>query len=216
MTSCNGVRPFLDDLVDGEIDPALAAPVLVHLESCAACRAELEEVRSLLSCARSLPRTVAPEQDLWPRVAARLSAGSFTHLRRPVLRALATAAALLAAVALGALVAGHGQSASGQASRRGASAPAGLMEASWRGTDAELVRLSGQLERIFDQRRDSLSPTTRAVIEENLKVIDHAIASIELALRHEPDNAGLRRLLFETRRDEVDLLWRASQLPAQS
>ncbi len=216
MNGCGEIRLLLDDLVDGELDAVRKLAVLTHLESCAACRAELVDLHSLVAAARSLPRTVTPERDLWPRIAARLGAGASSHVRRPVLRALAMAAALVVAAALGALVAGHGQLVSGGTSRERASAPAGLMAASWRGTDAELIRLSGQLERVFDQRRESLSPRTRAVIDENLKVIDQAIASIERALVHEPDNADLRRLLFETRRDEVDLLWRASQLPAQS
>ncbi len=216
MNGCGEIRPLLDDLVDGELGPDSEPAVLAHIESCAVCRLELEELRSLVAAARSLPRTLAVERDLWPRIAARLGGGAAVDARRPILRVLAMAAALVAAVALGALLAGHGQTAIGTAPRNGSSAPAGLMEASWRGTDAELIRLSGQLERIFNRRRDSLSPQTRTVIEENLKVIDQAIVSIERALRHEPDNADLRRLLFETRRDEVDLLWRASQLPAQS
>jgi len=216
MTGCSEIQRLLDELVDGELERDREREVLAHLETCAGCRAELEELRAVVNAARALPRSLPPQRNLWPWIAARLGADAGVHARRPVLRVLAAAAALLLAALLGALLAGHGGVAVRRTAQTNATAPAGLMEASWRGTDAELIRLSQQLQRVFDQRRDSLSPQTRAVIEDNLKIIDNAIASIEQALHHEPDNAELRRLLFETRRDEVDLLWKASQLPAQS
>ena len=47
-------------MVDGEIHEAVARALLLHVESCAGCRARLEEHRAIASLSRRLPSIEAP------------------------------------------------------------------------------------------------------------------------------------------------------------
>ena len=92
----------LSALLDGELEAAEAAEVRAHVETCTACRAELDVLRDTRVRLRSL-EAVAPPADF----AAWLdSAGVVVPLRRPSRRRLvaanvgAAAAAAVAAVAL--------------------------------------------------------------------------------------------------------------------
>ncbi len=211
MTVCTDVLERLDRLADGSLPPAEAESVAAHLEGCAECRAESEWLRSLRDQVASLPREIKPSRDLWPGIGSRIGRRR-TAVVRPLV-VLAAAAGLLAAVGLGALLGARAVRSSPVAS--GAGVP-GVVAASWRGTDTELERLRGQLEELIEMRRGSLDARALAVVEENLRIIDGAIERIELAVRHDPESRALRRLLYEARREEIRLLWRAAELPAES
>ena len=63
----------LDDYVDGTLSEAEFQEVELHLAGCADCAAEHAFLRELLSEAARLPRGIAPPNDLWPGIAARLA-----------------------------------------------------------------------------------------------------------------------------------------------
>lgn len=97
---CPDVDEWLEGLVDGDLDPELAARVEAHIECCGRCRAErrlAEEVRAAL---RGLPAFDAP-----PSVAAAVEAAvaDGAAAREPVLARVRTrwvlAAATVAAAA---------------------------------------------------------------------------------------------------------------------
>ena len=85
--------------VDGQLDAAAGARLEAHIETCAACRDTLTELRALRTALAALPRSVAPrsfalrEEDVQPQP----SRGAFA--------ALGVAPALLGGVATVALVA---------------------------------------------------------------------------------------------------------------
>ena len=80
-------------------------------------------------------------------------------------------------------------------------------------TDLELAR--DQLRTGLDQRQDELSPETWSVVMDNLLVIDDAIERIETALADNPDDGRLNRQLTVAYRRQINLLQRATRLPAE-
>jgi hypothetical protein len=58
--TCEACRAELPALVDGELHAAVARALLSHVESCATCRARLEEHRAIAALSRRLPSIEAP------------------------------------------------------------------------------------------------------------------------------------------------------------
>jgi hypothetical protein len=74
-----------------------------------------------------------------------------------------------------------------------------------RGRDG-MSEVHESLLRILDQRREELPAQTVAALEENLLIIDHAIAEIHRAMENRADSHTLNLLLAETYRREAELL----------
>jgi TonB family protein len=62
--ACGSVREWLGAFADGELDPARAEQVRVHLETCAACRHELDHIQALHRLAKSVEHPRLAE-DYW-------------------------------------------------------------------------------------------------------------------------------------------------------
>ena len=67
-----------------------------------------------------------------------------------------------------------------------------------------------ELEGILIEGREILGPETIQLLEENLLIIDRAIAESQEALSQDPGSKILRRILSETMRRKVDLLQRVA------
>lgn len=78
----------LNDFVDQLLSDVEAAQVRRHLESCATCRAEVDDLRALLAQAAELPLAVAPPRDLWTGIRARVADEAPEAAPRPRLTAL--------------------------------------------------------------------------------------------------------------------------------
>jgi hypothetical protein len=65
-------------------------------------------------------------------------------------------------------------------------------------------------------QRDTLAPETVATLERSLRVIDEAIAEARAALAADPGNRALVDVLSAAYEQKVDLLRRASELPART
>src|SRR5688572_15770528 len=59
--SCDTLRENFGDHVDRRLPPAEAAEMDRHLASCAACRAEVEDLRRVIAAVAGLPRRAAPK-----------------------------------------------------------------------------------------------------------------------------------------------------------
>jgi hypothetical protein len=88
-------RERVTAFVDGELDAEAVAMLVAHLDTCAACRAQVDEERSLRPRLRSLPLPETPA-GLEARVRARL--GRPSPVTRAVRWALPAAAALVVAL----------------------------------------------------------------------------------------------------------------------
>ncbi|MEK7794083.1 MAG: hypothetical protein AAB353_06120 [Candidatus Hydrogenedentota bacterium] len=201
-------REYLDDYVDGDLDPAIAR----ELEECAnehvELRAEIDALRGILSMASQMPEDIQPDRDLWPGIAERISGNVVEYRPR---RRFGTSGFLRIAATV-AVFAGLGF---GVYSIRGTNvdAPVGSspdvaiseMPQSERdylaAKDGLLVELRGA--------EDRLSPEVVAALEENLRVIEDAVSEIRVALNDNPDDVLLERLLVATWRSEIDLLQHA-------
>ena len=161
-----------------------------------------------------LPREIAPEHDLWPAIAQRLTPRE--QSAPPPRRVPFAAAPWLAAAALLALGIGVGFW------LRGAGAPAAAPEPSPGGvvlasapnpTAAQLAlgdyrAATTALRQALDARLTGLDATVRQVVEDEMVRIDAAIAEIERALEASPDDALLESFLLARYRQQVDLLSR--------
>ena len=81
-------------------------------------------------------------------------------------------------------------------------------------TAMDLEHYGPQLERVLAEDRGRLDSTTVRVIEQNLAVIDRAIADARRALAADPGNPYLSTYLAHTMRRKIDLLRQAATIAA--
>ncbi len=210
MIDCARLLHELDDFVDQALPPGERLACEEHLRSCDACRAEAVALQALVDAARSLPREMQPEQNLWERIAARIRPGvtSTSGLRLPAWRWLPVAAALLiAATALLSIGRFRGLQAP----------PARPAEGTWPDTElqraeAEYERAARNLSAALEAERQRLPEGAAGTVERNVRVIDQALGELRLAMAKDPGNPLLARLLLDTYRQKVDVLSRAHRL----
>jgi hypothetical protein len=219
--NCHDVVARLDELVDGSLDAKETEMITAHLERCASCRSELEQLEDLLLHTRELPGSIEPENDLWPAIRSaieerRVVRGTFggpgLGSGRRAWLAAAAAAVLVLSVTV-AYLAGRGHAPVEQASNV-APGPS-VITAAYTDLDDDLGTVTAELRQRLESRRDELSPETWSVVMDNLLVIDNAIVRIETALAEQPDDGRLSRQLAVAYRRQIDLLERATKLPAE-
>ena len=209
--TCEQFDLLLDAYLDRTLEGERRREMDDHLESCAACRAAVAEMRLVLAGAAALPKSIQPPRSLWPDISNRLAhRGSARPARWMAWRRwapLAAAAVLLVTVT--AVV-------TFRLSRpeEPGTAPATSAHPQIEGfaADREYVLAAEDLERVLAEGRDNLSPATVVVLERNLALIDAAIAEARAALEADPANADLRALLWGAHRQKLDLLDRATRL----
>lgn len=214
MMRCDEVERRLDDLLDGALARPEAEQVDAHLARCAACRRERDALASLRRAVHALPRDVQPARDLWPEIEVCLAG---TTRRSPVswTWALPVAATLALAVALAYLVgAGRGRQSADARPTQPAARLAVANDSLSPAIDT-LGRAAATLREAVERRHVSLAGETSAVVLENLKIIDEAIARLDAALLADPGNRELQVLLVATLEQQIDVLQRVSQMPAQ-
>ena len=199
MTDCATVAPLLDAYLDGELPPAEHETVEAHLATCARCRAEADAIRSIVGDARALPRAVLPERELWPGIEASLIHGA-VGLERS--RAMGPQRGWLrVAAAIGLILFGAGLATLWQRS----TAPSPFAAEQARYTAA-----STALAEKLAADPGQLTPSTRAVVERNLAIIDLAIREAETALAADPGNTPLEQMLVARYEQRLALLRRAT------
>jgi hypothetical protein len=219
--NCDDLMSKLDEYLDGVLGEPEAIAVHNHLENCADCRKELEATRQLMQAAQALPRSIEPERDLWPDIAStiegqRVVHGFFGRDRAVFVRRFAVAAAA-AAVLIGAASVAYlaGLNRSQPQIAHQPLDNSSYLTAAYSNVDTDLSEARDQLRARLEQRRDELSPETWSVVVENLEVIDDAIARIEVALEDNPEDGRLNRRLAVAYLRQIDLLQRATRLPAE-
>ena len=231
----------LNDLVDGRVDRQTANDIAKHLASCPNCSGQRDELATLLSSAKQLPRSVLPPDDMWadlrtalntrkdvvlPRAgesAASPVIGVQPRTSRKFVAMLAAAAVILIALSSGITALVLKRSAVPIAIRqpgevRDTAAPRspGVLTASFRQAETEYNRTIDELAQAVDTQRDRLSPETIRTVDHSLVVIDSAIAEARAALMADPNNQMLMDLLSTSYQRKLDLLRRTSELGSRT
>jgi len=208
----------LSEYLDDELDPAERAALAAHLDGCAECAATLAELERVVARARGLEDR-GPATDLWPGIAARIGSAPAPRYRIalsiPQLLAAGIALMVLSGGAAWLLHPGARPGAGPGVVAAGDSGPANppLRTAAWErraapGYDAAVT----ELERVLAEGRGRLDTATVRILEENLRVIDSAIAQARRAVAADSANAYLNSHLAETMRRKLDLLRQAASL----
>ncbi len=211
----------LSQYLDGELPAVERHTLEEHLAGCEACRATLDQLRAVVSRAGSLEDRL-PAGDLWPGIAQRIAAAG-QEARAPAARRwgrvrltltvpqLAAAAVALMAVSAGSVwLTRPGRPVMQQGAdlpAAGALTPVAMMEATY----APAMR---DLERVLEQGRGRMDTATVRVLEQNLRIIDAALAECRRALAADPSSAYLNAHLAETMRQKLELLRQAARLTA--
>ena len=191
---------------------------LAHLAECDSCRRALERVRALVVAAHALPSEIAPPDDVWNVVRARVAADTAAartaaprgHARWWHNGRLATAAAILLVVGTATLMtlASRGRATKAKAMMvQNAPSTAALLA-----VDRNYVATIRELRATLETERAHLAPGTVKTLEASLAVIDAAIAEARAALAADPANPVLVDLLASHYERQVDLLQRATEL----
>jgi hypothetical protein len=144
---------------------------------------------ALLASARTLPRSVLPQRDLWAGIETRL--GGVARKWRVPPAALRVAAAI-GLILLGAFLATGWQHRSGSSG--------------FAAEQARYAALSAALAERLAREPGDLGPATRAVVERNLAIVDAAIREAEAALVHDPGSQALEQMLVARYEQRLALL----------
>lgn len=205
----------LHDYVDDLLCREERAEVERHLLACPDCQREVARLRDLLAGLARMPARARPSAELLPGIHAGMDAAE-RRARRARHAGIAAAAVLLVvAGTIGVRLAAVDGDARGpalatedaaQADRTGgAAALPGGVQAVQR-VEAAYVQSALELERLLAHERESLSPQTVRIVEENLAVIDRALAEARAALRDDPGNPVLEQILMANHQKKLDLL----------
>lgn len=202
----------LSEYIDGDLAADERATLEAHLATCAECRSVLRELEAVAVRAQAIEDR-SPATNLWPGIAERLERRTpvvplHARRRRFTLSLTQLAAAAAIVVALG-LSAGLWLGTRGRAAPPAtALTPAALTPAA----EVSYDKAVAELEAALQQHRTQLDTATVRVIQENLAVIDQAIAEAKAALAADPANVYLNTHLAQTQRQKLDLLQRAVAL----
>ena len=211
----------LSDYLDGELDDAERAALELHLQTCAACRTVLDELRDVVLRARALP-SLEPAADLWPSIAQRIASERelplpVRHTERAPRRVSFTVSQLAAAAVALMIVSGGAVRMLGRAEPVAVVADAAQGDvralpaanaASQQDSDGSIAAL----ERMLAESEAELDPATIAVLERNLLIIDNALAEARAALANDSGNAYLARHYENTMRKKLELLQQAGSI----
>jgi hypothetical protein len=188
----------LSDYLDGELTEADRAELGRHLETCADCRAALEQLRDIVGWADDYPGR-QPERDVWPGISAAISdmprgavnLDARRRERRQVM--LSIPQALAAGIALAVVGAGSWWLARETAPQTQMAAvidisarEAGSTVAATIFTAQKYGPAIADLEGVLLGEEGVLDSVTVRVLREKLAIIDRALAEAQDALARDP------------------------------
>ncbi len=209
----------LSDYLDEDMPGPDRRQVEEHLATCAECSAVLEDLRQVVARAPGLAVPSDPERDLWPGIHDRLrdrpralTNRRFMMARLPVLwrNPFTVAAAATLGIACVALAVWLSPRQPGRIPD--ASSPAPVAVRAWsEQSERDYQDSLAELRRIV-RTRLTRDPRVVEVIEDNLAVIDMAIAQYQDALVQQPGNAVLGERLAAARNRKLTVLRQAAAL----
>jgi hypothetical protein len=229
---CDACDALLPDYLERALDAANVAAVRLHLATCERCASLVRDLDDIRARAAELP-LLTPSRDLWPDIAARLSAPVVSLDERRARMAIrrrhwlvngAAAAALVLATATATVTGIRMKDRWDRIAQKPDATPvAPTVNVTPVIPVAEKLPASVTYEREIDglrtivrDRRSQLDPKTLAVIEKNLSVIDSAIAESRAALLKDSTSAFLVDQLDQALDTKLTLLRTVALLPART
>ncbi len=203
----------LSEYLDGDLTEQEKSALETHLATCTACGETLAGLRRITVRARSLEDR-PPSSDLWSGIAERIGAGPRRRRLSFSVPQLLAAGIALAVFSGGSAWLLHPDP-SGVAAVRPGPAPQGTVPVATVGATAAARSYDAavsDLERVLAEGRGRLDSTTVRVLEQNLALIDRAIAQAQRAVAADSANVYLNTHLAETMRRKIDLLRQAAAL----
>jgi hypothetical protein len=199
----------INELVDETLPTHELTVALQHVNTCSQCRAEVEELRAILHRIAQLPAAISPPRDLRSDMWVKVDRKSLWSFRYP----LAAAAVLLIALssAITVLVLRPQNSPEIRITETQAIPSVDLVS-----LEREYSQEVEELQRALRQDRESLSPETVRILEDNLRIIDTAIQEARTALASDPQSGMLGELLRSAYQRKVELLKQAARSSAST
>ncbi len=202
----------LSEYLDGDLTDAEEAALEAHLESCAACAETLAGLRRIVARGRGRSRTGRPRAISGPasrRGSAPVRAAAGSPSRCPSCWPPGSPSRSSREAAPGCCIpARRGSRRSRAIPRPRPVAPVAAAGGAGRSYDSAV----DDLERVLAEGRGRLDTTTVRVLEQNLALIDRAIAQARRAVAADSANVYLNTHLAETMRRKIDLLRQAAAL----
>ena len=212
----------LSEYLDGEMQGSERAFLEAHLERCDECQETLAGLRRVVMRARSLEDR-PPATDLWAGVAERIGAPAVRPVALPVRRRFTFSLPQLLAAGIALAVVSESGAWMIHPALRGVTVqqapvpPSGALTVTPAGGPSAAQSYDAavqDLEQVLAQGRGRLDTATVRVLEQNLALIDRAIAEARRAVAADSANLYLNTHLAETMRRKVDLLRQAAALVA--
>lgn len=243
---CRRFDDLLSDYLENTISLPMRAAVDGHVASCARCSAVLADVRSIVDRAAALPAlkpsrdlwSGIEERLDTPVVSIDAARPSVRRMRVPAWVGLAAAAAVLIVVtsvvtrqwvtsrdeatpnvAATPTVAPAQPESLGAALSPISTAPAPNAPSAAREHVSAAVtyaREIARLETFVRQRGEALDPTTKAIVENSMRIIDSALVEARAALARDPASRFLTDQVDQTLQKKMELLRTVSLLAART
>lgn len=214
---CQDVERRLSQFVDGDLDAAERAEVSSHLDTCARCRALASDLTRIRDAARALG-PVPPPDHIWLEIAGQIRlADRPTPADVPAMPRRSSATwqwmGLAAGLVLVTLVAYLVMRLQGPQTPATTTAGNGQTAGSVESVAQELSlalehydKAIAQLEVLAKTNDGTIDATTAATLQNNLSVIDHAIAESRAALTADPQSQPAFDSLIDALRRKVGVL----------
>lgn len=211
---------YIDDLLCREERAELEQ----HLAHCEPCTKLVRAERELRRELAALPRSIEPPPELLAAIHAeidaqplRVSGGptAAMPLRERSLRSLRwplAAAALVLVTATALVTSAVLREPDAVAVAEGGSGVVHEVLA----VEGRYVSAAAELEAVLAAGSGQLAPATRALLEDNLRVIDRALTESRAALAADPGNAALAELLRSAYEQKLALLRRATRATGET
>ena len=216
MTTCEDIRPRLSDLVDGTLDAFDRDAIEAHVRTCDQCAGLVRDFDRIRRAGQSLG-PIDPPPHVWLEIAGQLHQAIPRAPVAPAPRTPGAPAWQWAGLAAALVVITSGTYVFLRLERPAPTRPPAAADGSATGSVQifadELTaamthyeKAIAELEVITKTNNGSLDPTLAATLQQNLLVIDDAIAQSRTAFTHDPTSVPARDSLLEALQRKVSVL----------